>query len=253
MLILLRGLKFFMFKWFIDISGFENILQSYSTSFSLGDGAYIIQKLDSNNRPYYCFTSVHFNTLISVEDVKNKSKEMINLFVGAASLVEGRILRFLLNGYVKEFNPNDYYISLEAKDFWAKCPINQLIKTSWGDSDLTYILHIVGSSFQQSLDGISYNRLYVTYEIVKRRWGQKKLYKFAEKSFWDDFRRTVQDFNILEAQVRHGTFSYQSILNPISKEDAISEVILACREWIIDDFGIALSSYNSFPRLDLSD
>ncbi len=236
-----------MFKWSIEIYGFENTLEGYSSYIS-DDEAHIIQDFDCNDHPHYYLTSIHFNNLANRKDVKSKSELIRNLFSGAASLVEGNILCFRLSNNIIENDLKNYYVDPQCNNFYQESSVNKLIKKSWADSDLKNVLDIMSESCQQRAGNIPYDKLYFIYEILKNRWGKQKLYQIAAEDFWKNFKHTAQDNQILGIEARHGSFTHRSTPNPITKENARDKVICACQRWINDSFQINMPDYDSFPR-----
>lgn len=236
-----------MFKWSIEISGFQNTLRGYSQYVS-DDEAQIIEDFNWSDHPHYYLTSFHFNNLANKKDVKNKSEIIINLFSGAASLAEGDILCFRLGNNIIENDLENYDIDPQLENFTQESSVNQLIKKSWADQDLKNVLDIMGEFCQQKAGNIAYHRLYFIYEILEKRWGKQKLYQIATEDFWKTFKHTSQDPKILGIEARHGNFSHKSTSNPITKENARDKVILACQRWINDEFKIATTNHTSFPR-----
>lgn len=115
-----------MFKWLIQIYGFENTLEGYSRYISDNE-AHIIQEFDGNDHPHYYLTSVHFNNLANKEDVQKKSEVIINLFSGAVSLAEGDIFGFRLSDKIIENDLKNYYIEPQLKNLKLESSVNQLI------------------------------------------------------------------------------------------------------------------------------
>lgn len=236
-----------MFRWLIGIRGSENILRDYSTFLS-DDQVSIVEELDWNDHSHYYLTSVCFNNLTSEQDVKDKSRIVMNLFVGAVSLANGDMFYFdLLDDRILKINLEDYYIDPQLRNLRLESSSNQLIKKAIEDVDIRNILNIIGESCQLRKGDISYDRLYFIYEILEKRWGTEQLQEIAKQRFWKDFKHTAQDPRILGIEARHGSFSNKSILNPIKKEDVINKIMLAFKAWVNDDFKIVLGSYNSFP------
>ncbi len=225
-------------EWYVEIIGDNFDLEDLSKS--LNSPEYCITKKEED----YILKSTHFNSLEDLDDVRNKSNEILSLINGSAWLVigmrkpleevrvcrvndDGKINRFVsLSGSIRARSRVKGRLITkdgEVQEIDQAGPIPEFIATSQHEENVATVLSLLGD---HPKDWVNLYRILEVVEddvegipkIIEKGWGTKKAIKL--------FKRTANYV------ARHKDKKIKQPKNPMTPSEAESLIRTIIISWI---------------------